>query len=263
MENLEEFSLHKKKDISQPVYVDAKGSQCPGPVVTLKDHFKDVAIGQKLIIESTDPGFRSDIVAWCNVTGNTLIELITENDNIIKATILKNKELGTLETPGKNDEMTIIVFSEEMDKGFAAFNIALGALSMGIKVNMFFTFWGLSLIKKPSVSASDKGNGTDPGKKSDNKPSMLPKDDESLPLSHDNPTGTGSKMMEQIMASKNIPSLDFMIHLAKYEGVKFTACQMSMEVLGITKEDLIDGVGLAGVASMIEDARKSNINYFI
>ena len=93
--------------------------------------------------------------------------------------------------------------------------------------------------------------------------SMRPGDDDSLPLSHDNILGTGAKMMKKIMESKNIPSLDFMIHLAKFEGIKFTACQMSMEVMGMTKDDLLDGIELAGVASMIEDARVSSMNYFI
>ncbi len=252
MENLESFSLNKKNDITQPVFIDAKGSQCPGPVITLKDHFKDVAIGQQAIVESTDPGFLKDVVAWCHVTENTLLELNTNDDGVIKATILKNKEVGDATVPAKKDEMTIIVFSEEMDKAFAAFNIALGALSMGIKVNMFFTFWGLTLIKKPKGDTKGKTSA-----------SMLPGDDDSLPLSHDNILGTGAKMMKKIMESKNIPSLDFMIHLAKFEGIKFTACQMSMEVMGMTKDDLLDGIELAGVASMIEDARVSSMNYFI
>ncbi len=124
MSELENISFNHKKDISEPVIIDAKGSQCPGPIMTLKDHFKDALIGQKVIIEATDPGFNSDIVAWCNVTENTLSELISDNNGIIKATIIKNKELGSATIPKKKDELNLIIFSDEMDKCMASFNIA-------------------------------------------------------------------------------------------------------------------------------------------
>ena len=75
--------------------------------------------------------------------------------------------------------------------------------------------------------------------------------------------GLGAKMMERVMKDKNVPPLDFMIHLAKYDGVKFIACQMSMEILGVKKEDLMDGVEPGGVATMLEYARKSSLDYFI
>lgn len=254
MSELENISFNHKKDISEPVIIDAKGSQCPGPIMTLKDHFKDALIGQKVIIEATDPGFNSDIVAWCNVTENTLSELISDNNGIIKATIIKNKELGSATIPKKKDELNLIIFSDEMDKCMASFNIALGAIGMGMKVNIFFTFWGLSLLRKDNSHNSIFNNPAS---------SILPKDDSSLPLSHKNMFGLGRKMMERMMKEKNIPTIDFMVHLGKFEQIKYICCQMSMEILGLTKEDIIDGVEFAGVATMLENARKSNVNLFI
>ena len=126
MNELENISFNNKKDISKPLIINAKGSQCPGPVITLRDHFKNALIGQKVIIESTDPGFYSDIVAWCNVTQNTLLELTTDQNSVIKATIQKNKELGNADVPNKEDEITIIVFSDELDKGIAALTCVCG-----------------------------------------------------------------------------------------------------------------------------------------
>lgn len=255
MPNLQEIHLDggdlKSND---PICLDAKGSQCPGPIMTLMSGLKKANLGQKITIEVTDPGFRNDVVAWCNVTQNTLVSM-TEENGVISATIQKDTEAGNAVVPAKEDSVTLVIFSEEMDKGLAAFNIALGALAMGMKVQIFFTFWGLSLIRK----------------KSDKKESLkdraihhiIPKGDDSLPLTHKNMFGLGPKFMERLMKDKNVSSLDFMIHLSKYDGVQFIACQMSMDLMDIRKEDLIDGVQVGGVATMIEYARKSNLNYFV
>ena len=164
--------------------------------------------------------------------------------------MVKKNEFNEIDVPPKENMMTIIVFSDELDKAVAAFNISLGALAVGMEVHLFFTFWGLSMIRK---------------KTGDSKPidAMLPKGDDGLPLSHDSSEGMGAKMLQQMMKDNNVPPLDFMIHLAKYDGVKFIACQMSMAVLGITEDDLIDGVEIGGVGTMLEFARKSSVNYFI
>lgn len=239
-----------------PLHIDAKGSQCPGPIMALKSGFEKADPGQKIRIEVTDPGFRNDVVAWCHVTQNELLSL-TEKDGIITAEIEKKTEIGKAIVPPKEDSVTIVIFSDEMDKGLAAFNIALGALAMGMKVQVFFTFWGLSLIRKTGGSHEHESL------KEKAIHSILPKDDRSLSLSHKNMFGLGKKMMERIMKEKNVTSLDFMIHLGKYDGIKFIACQMSMELMDIKQEDLIEGVQVGGVATMIEFARKSNLNYFV
>lgn len=240
----------------QPIRLDAKGSQCPGPIMALKSGFEKAAIGQKIIIEVTDPGFRNDVVAWCNVTQNTLLSM-TENEGIITAELQKKTEIGNATVPVKEDSVTIVIFSDEMDKGLAAFNIALGALAMGMQVQVFFTFWGLSLIRNKEAKPEHQSL------KEKAIEHILPKGDDALPLSHKNMMGLGKLMMERLMKEKNVSSLDFMIHLSKMDGVRFIACQMSMELMNIKKEDLIDGVQVGGVATMIEYARKSNLNYFV
>lgn len=257
MPKFEEIHLgEESQTINQPLLVDAKGTQCPGPIMALKSAFKKAVKGQHVKIEVTDPGFRSDVVAWCHVTQNQLLSL-SEESGVITAEIVKSTEIGEAEVPQKEDSLTIVMFSDEMDRGLAAFNIALGALAMGMKVQIFFTFWGLSLIKKHQEE----------GHKSTLKEMLvdhvLPHDDQSLPLSHKNMLGIGRKMMERLMKEKNVSSLDFMIHLAKYDGIKFIACQMSMELMNLSKDDFIEGVEVGGVATMVEYARKSNLNYFV
>ena len=126
---------------NEPLHIDAKGSQCPGPIMSLASAMRDAQMGQKVIIDVTDSGFKQDAVSWSAVTGNPM-ESLTEQDGIITAIFTKTIELGKAVIPAKEDQLTIVVFSGEMDKGLAAFNIALGALAMGMKVEMFFTFWG-------------------------------------------------------------------------------------------------------------------------
>lgn len=257
MAHLEEIHLgndHESPDI--PMKIDGKGSQCPGPVLALAEGIRKAVKGQKVIIEVTDPGFKADAVAWAGITGNPLVSM-TDEEGIITAVFIKNTEPGEAVIPPKEDIMTIVVFSDELDRGLAAFNIALGALAAGMKVEVFFTFWGLSLIRKHPEHPVHKDLM---GKVLEK---VLPCDDKSLPLSHKNMMGIGAKMMERVMKEKNVPPLDFMIHLARYDGVKFIACQMSMEILGISSDELIDGVEPGGVATMLENARKSTVNYFI
>ena len=258
MPELEDFKRNTASgDNHEPLIVDAKGSQCPGPIMTLANAVKKAAMGQEIIIEVTDPGFKQDAVSWSSVTGNTM-ESLTEKDGIITAHFTKKVEMGEEYIPPKEDSMTIIVFSEEMDKAFAAFNIGLGALAMGMKVQYFFTFWGLSLIKK-KVDKDQSHKGI----KEEMLSKILPPDTDSLPLSRINMFGLGAKMMKDMMKEKNVPPLDFMIHLAKYNGAKFMACSMSMSVMNITADELMEGVEVAGVANMLEYARKSSLSYFI
>ncbi len=257
MPQLEDFQrANGQPAANEPVRVDAKGSQCPGPIMSLANAMRDAQIGQKVIIEVTDSGFKKDAVSWSAVTGNTM-ESLTEQDGVITASFTKNVELGSAIVPEKEDQLTIVVFSGEMDKGLAAFNIALGALAMGMKVELFFTFWGLSLIRKKGKKASAKTIREAMVNQ------VLPKDDNSLPMSRENMLGLGASMMKRIMKDKNVPSLDFMIHLAKFNGAKFIACKMSMDILNITADELLDGIEVGGVATMIEYARKSNVNFFI
>ena len=152
---------------------------------------------------------------------------------------------------------TIIVFDGDMDKVLAAFVIANGALAMGRPVTMFFTFWGLTALRKPTSSGIKKT----PVEAMFGK--MLPKGTGELKLSRMNMGGLGTAMMRRIMQDKNIDSLEDMMKKAMKNGVKIIACSMSMDVMGIRKEELIDGVEIGGVGSYLGDAEESNVNLFI
>ena len=144
-----------------------------------------------------------------------------------------------------------------MDKALAAFVIANGAASMGKKVTMFFTFWGLNVIKrteKESVKKDFIGKlfGL-----------LLPKGASSLRLSKMNMFGLGGKMMRFVMRKRKIDSLESLIEQAKSNGIEFIACKMSMEVMGIKEEELMEGVNFAGVATYLERSEEANMSLFI
>ena len=152
MPHFENFQLNKNEDYTTtPLYIDAKGSQCPGPVMALRDNIKDLPIGSKVKIEVTDPGFKQDVTAWVNITDNKMISYAESDDGVITVVIQKEKEWGASPLPPKEDRLTLIVFNNDMDRGLAAFNIALGAMAVGMQVDIFFTFWGLYLFNKTNT----------------------------------------------------------------------------------------------------------------
>jgi peroxiredoxin family protein len=153
---------------------------------------------------------------------------------------------------------TIIVFSGDFDKVFAAFVIANGAAAMGDDVTMFFTFWGLNALRRPTKVKVE-------GKSSLQKAfaAMMPRGADKLKLSHMNFAGAGPRMFKQAMKQKNVMSLDELIQSAREQDIKFVACTMSMDVMGITPEELIDGVECVGVASYLGEADEANVNLFV
>lgn len=155
------------------------------------------------------------------------------------------------------NKSTIIVFSGDLDKALASFIIATGAAAMGKEVTMFFTFWGLNVLRKEQYVPVKK-NVIERmlGK-------MMPRGPDKLGLSKLNMGGIGAKLMKKVMKEKNISSLGELMQLAKELNVKLVACTMSMDALGIRKEELIDGLEYAGVASYLAEANQSNINLFI
>ncbi len=155
------------------------------------------------------------------------------------------------------NKTTLIVFSGDLDKALASFIIATGAAAMGKEVTMFFTFWGLNVLRKEQYVPVKK-NVIERmlGK-------MMPRGPDKLGLSKLNMGGIGAKLMKKVMKEKNISSLGELMQLAKELNVKLVACTMSMDALGIRKEELIDGLEYAGVASYLAEANQSNINLFI
>lgn len=235
--------------------VDACGLQCPGPIVKLKKHYSEVNNGEHIRISATDPGFAKDVASWCNITGARLVE-VKNNNGVINATIEK-QENKSCKMLSNGDNKTLIVFSDDLDKALASFVIANGAAATGKKVTMFFTFWGLNVIKKQNAPKVHKDIfGRMFGM-------MLPKSSLKLKLSKMNMGGIGSKMMRYIMKDKKIDSLESLITQAAESGVEMIACTMSMDVMGVKKEELFDNVTLGGVATYLERAEDANVNLFI
>ena len=237
--------------------VDACGLMCPGPVMQLKKNYEALKIGEQLQITATDQAFGKDVTSWCKMTGAELVALENKN-GVVAATIRKQEKTASCEISRNNaDNTTLIVFSDDLDKALASFVIANGAASTGKKVTMFFTFWGLNVIKKqhkPTVTKDIFGKmfGW-----------MLPTHSGKLKLSKMNMGGAGSWMMRLIMKRKRIDSLESLIQQAIDNGVEMIACTMSMDVMGVQKEELMDNVTLGGVASYLERAEEANVNLFI
>ena len=248
-------NIEKEED-----YLDLSGLSCPGPLVKIKEKIDKLQGNEKLKVKVSDPGFYNDIQAWSKVTKNSLLSLDKKN-GLTYATLQKGQTPKVIEKNQENviiednSNMTMVVFSGDLDKAIAAFIIANGALTMGKKVTMFFTFWGLSILKKKNLAKKsfiEKMFAM-----------MLPKNSQDLPVSKMNFFGIGAKMIRSVMKKKNIMSLEELIKKAIDSGVNITACTMSMDVMGISEEELIDGINYGGVGQYLGEAEKSNNNLFI
>ena len=154
------------------------------------------------------------------------------------------------------NRVSIIVFSGDLDKVLPAFIIATGAAAMGMQVSLFFTFWGLNALKKRR-DLSGKGFLEKLFAL------MTPVGTEGLGVSKMNFFGIGAKLLRTLMKRKQVASLEELAQMAREMGVKIIACQMSMDVLGITKDELWDGIEVGGVATFLADATKSKVTLFI
>lgn len=260
-QTVEEINSNENTTMNHQMRVlDCCGLQCPGPIVKVNQAISEMMEEDILQVSATDMGFAKDIEAWCRRTGNTLIKKERKDkENIVyikkgSSSCEFSKEVTTKElSQGK----TIIVFSGDLDKVLASFIIANGAAAMGRPVTMFFTFWGLNVLRKTehikvNKTIIEKMFGF-----------MMPRGVSKLKLSKMNMGGMGTKMMKKVMKDKNVDSLEALMEQAMSNGVKLVACTMSMDVMGIKQEELIDGVELAGVASYLGDAEESNVNLFV
>jgi peroxiredoxin family protein/TusA-related sulfurtransferase/rhodanese-related sulfurtransferase len=241
--------------------LDACGLSCPGPLMRVKTAVDELTPGDCLNVTASDPGFYEDIKSWCKTTNTELVNLGKEK-GIIKATLRKNdaEVAATIQNntivQGKQGQ-TMVVFSGDLDKAIASFIIANGAAAMGKKVTMFFTFWGLNILRK---------NENIPVKKNIIEKMfgmMMPHGSQKLKLSQMNMAGIGPKMIRGIMQSKNVESLESLMKAAIDSGVEIVACQMSMDLLGFKKEELIDGVKIGGVGYYLGEAHEAGVNLFI
>ena len=242
------------------IELDACGLQCPGPILKVKQAIDQMEDGQQLKIVASDFGFSADIAAWCENTGNTLLSSDLTNNQV--NVLIEKGQVGSSATPAMiegvlretKEGATMVVFSGEMDKVLASMIIASGAAAMGKDVTIFFTFWGLSALKKQRIKKSGLAKMFD---------MMLPKGAASLPISSMNMGGLGNKMIKHVMKQKNVESLPKMIEQANQLGVKFVACTMSMDIMGIEPAELYDFVEYGGVATYLGDSESANLNLFI
>lgn len=251
------ISDNEYHDITISKTLDASGICCPGPLLRVKEAIDQLKEGEIFRIIASDPGFYEDITAWCKNTGNRLLIRNREKGNII-AVVQKRNTLSEVNVGEKTtNNKTIVVFSGELDKAIASFIIANGAASMGRKVTMFFTFWGLNILRRPKKIRIKKEFMDGMFGK------MMPRGSKKLKLSNMNMMGMGAKLIRKVMKDKNIESLESLIETAIGNGVEIVACQMSMEVMGLKAEELLDGVKIGGVGYYLGEAEESNVNLFI
>lgn len=238
--------------------LDTCGLSCPGPIMKIKEALSQLQPGQKLVVRASDPGFAKDFPAYCQATGLDLLSLEKEKGILVGTAIKSGQKIETSSGTKAVHGATIVVFSCDLDKVLASLVIANGAAAMGGPVTMFFTFWGLNALRKEGKvkvsgkSFMDKMFGI-----------MMPKGANALPLSRMHMGGMGTLMMKGRMKSKDLPNVPSLMGEAIKAGVRLVACSMSMDAMGIKKEELIDGVEIGGVADFLAASGKTATNLFI
>lgn len=239
--------------------LDVRALACPGPIVRLKGEVEKLAPGETLRLLAA-ASFAPDLEAWSRASGNELAAVEKQGDQL-EAVIRRGgapaeSAAAPAAVPG-GDSAAIILFSNDLDKAMAALILACGMAASGAKVGIFFTFWGLSVLRKNPAPATSKNFisrlfGW-----------MLPRGASKLALSKMNLAGLGSAMMKQVMKQQHVTSLPDLLREARELGVKFVACEMAMNVMGITREELIEVDEVAGVASFAAMAKESSTTLFI
>ena len=253
-----------KKETGRPVLavckkqLDVRALACPGPVVRLKQEMDNLNTGESLELLAPQ-SFDVDLMNWIKSSGNELVSQEMKTDYlsaIIRRRIPGAESHALLAAPAEQTG-AIVLFSNDLDKAMAALIIACGMAASGMKVGIFFTFWGLSVLRRnpaPPVrkNALSKMFGW-----------MLPKGASRLKLSKMNVGGLGTAMMKHVMAQQNVATLPDLLKQAKALGVKFIACEMAMNVMGISREELVEVDEVAGVASFVELAKQNGRTLFI
>ena len=255
---MNESELTPAASVGETILLDCTGMACPGPILRVKEAAATLAAGQVLEVRASDAGFKNDLPAFCKANCYECLS-VEKDKGIVTGRLSRGAACPVAATPSKSGNgATIVVFSGELDKAMAAYVIANGAVAMGGKATLFFTFCGLNVLRKdpaPAVSGKsfmDKIFGW-----------MLPRGANKLPLSKMHMGGLGTWMMKDRMAGKNLPNLPGLMEDARKAGIRLVACTMSMEAMGIREEELIDGVELGGVAEYLGAASETNANLFI
>ena len=244
--------------------LDTAGLQCPGPILKTFKAMAALTVGDELEVVSTDAAFGRDIRAWACKTGHELLEVKTEK-GFVTALMRKGMERPA-ETSGIDaacvqplrEQTTLVVFSSDLDKVMASLIIANGALAMGKPVALFFTFWGLNVLRRADAPPlakpfMDRMFGM-----------MMPAGVSRLnSISKMNYGGMGAWLIRKVMRDKRVEEAAQLLKNLQEGGAQLIACQMSMDVMGIRHEEMIDGVEIGGVAAFLGEAHQSAVTLFI
>jgi NADPH-dependent 2,4-dienoyl-CoA reductase/sulfur reductase-like enzyme/peroxiredoxin family protein/TusA-related sulfurtransferase/rhodanese-related sulfurtransferase len=242
--------------------LDAIGLQCPGPIMKTYRAMEAMEAGELLEVTASDPAFGRDVRAWGRKTGNEVVS-VEANKGLVTALLRKGAAVAKAPVAAgtaapERDKTTLVVFSGDLDKVMAALIIANGAMAMGKPVSLFFTFWGLNVLRRPDGPTPKKGlieSGFG---------FMLPKGAARLnSISKMNFAGIGARMMKMVMRDKRVDTPADLLQSLIAGGAQIIACQMSMDVMGIREEELIRGVELGGVAAFLAEAQESGTTLFI
>ncbi|WP_145331672.1 FAD-dependent oxidoreductase [Paenibacillus xylanexedens] len=254
--------VNGNQQAQQELHIDNElnvcGLSCPGPLIEVKQKMDQLANGQTLRVKASDPGFYEDVKAWATMSGSDVLKLERDKGGVIEAVLAKNASPATNSSMQLEKASTMVVFSGELDKAIASFIIANGAAASGRKVTMFFTFWGLNIIRKQEMQQAPVKTGM--ARMFD---MMLPSNSLKLGLSKMNMFGAGPKMIRGLMKKNNVASLEQLMQSAIAQGVEIVACQMSMDLMGIQREELIDQAVIGGVGYYLGQADQANHNLFI
>lgn len=242
--------------------LDASGLQCPGPILKTYKAMAALNVGDELEVISTDAAFGRDIRSWAHKTGHALVDVKTEKGCV---TALLRKAAEAVATPApttcaqpEREQTTLVVFSADLDKVMASLIIANGALALGKPVALFFTFWGLNVLRRPDAPTLKK-------------PFMDAMFGRMMPagvsrlnsISKMNFGGMGAWLIRKVMRDKRVEEAAQLLKNLQEGSAQLIACQMSMDVMGIRHEELIDGVELGGVAAFLDEAHQSATTLFI
>lgn len=237
-------------------HINACGLQCPGPILETFKALEHAPDGKVIEVSTSDYGYANDIQQWCKKTGNKLLKLESGKGKV--TALIQKGSISCSPLQSNKQKSTIVLFSGELDKALAAMIIASGSASLGQEVTIFFTFWGLNVLRKTRVDVPVSKSGMEKMFSF-----MMPKGASRLGLSKMNFGGLGKKMMTKIMKNKNVDDIDTLIKTAQDLGVKFIACTMSMDVMGLKEEELMDGIEYGGVASYVSDSADAGLTLFI
>ncbi|WP_292832854.1 FAD-dependent oxidoreductase [Microbacterium sp.] len=238
------------------VELDCTGLACPGPIMKLSQTMDTLSSGDDVLVHVSDPGFAQDGPAWASAKGHELLSISPEGPGYV-ATFRKAGSRPAAVAVATRDQVSFVVFSGDLDKLIAAFIIANGALAMGQKVSMFFTFWALNALRRQDPPARKKSMLDRMFAM------MMPSGPNKLPLSQMNMAGAGGAMIKHVMKQHSVQTLPELMSAARGGGARLIGCTMTMDLLGIAESDLQEGVELGGVATFLGEAQKSGTTLFI